>query len=205
MNKVLLNKIASTLLISVLFVLPLLLVGCNNSNIGYRGVIVTKGSFSFSFSYPDCLKDRDNSTLNRSIDEFIFLSDSEDIGIDGQVHDKKLFRMTISDFTSGIVDARTYIDKAIGTLTSGNYPIEQVEILERSGKTIAGEPGELLHFSFLARKPSSFDGHLTSCRYLAFVYGNYIWTLDYFAYIELENEASLEFEHIIKSFKFQKE
>jgi hypothetical protein len=198
------TKNTSLYLFLLVFVLILpLFVGCNGDNAGYEKATVIKGSMTFSFEYPNSLKDTDNSIKNRFIYEFIRLGDSIDTKIDGKTHTRKSLRVGIWDITSSIFDAKTKIDREVEILTAGNYLIQQVEILERSNTLISGISGELLHFNAVfPDETSTSENHLMSSRSLAFVYEGYIWVIDYNTYVELENEASVEFEHIVKSFKF---
>jgi hypothetical protein len=197
-----LKKTTLSLLLVVLVLNLPLFAGCNGGNDRYDKVTVTKGSMTFSFEYPNSLKDGNNSTKNRFLYESIGLDETKDIKIDGKVHTTKSLGIYINNITSTIFDAKTEIDRSVEILTAGNYPIEQVKILERSNMMIAGISGEMLHFNAVLPETKSFDNHLMSSRSLSFVYGGYIWVIDYYTYVELENEASVEFEHIVNSFKF---
>jgi hypothetical protein len=197
-----LSKTMSYLLLVVLVLNLTLFTGCNRGNTKYEKITIIKGSMTFSFEYPNSLKDVDNSTKNRFIYELIKLSDFEDIGLDGKKHETKFLSISIWDITSSIFDAKTQIDRSVYILTAGNYPIKQVKILERSNIMISGISGDMLHFNAVFPEAESYDNHLMSCRYLAFVYEGYVWEIDYYTYVELGNEASVEFAHIVNSFKF---
>lgn len=179
----------------------ILMTGCNDGDTGYKEVTVTKGSITFSFDYPDTLWDSSNTTQNSFIYEWIFLSDSADDNQIGKIQYKKALVIRIWDITNEFFNAETVIDQTIEVLTTGNYPFEQVELLKRTNTMISGISGEMVHYNAVFPENAN-NNHLMSCHKLAFIYRDYIWAIDYNAYIELENEASAEFEHIVKSFQF---
>jgi hypothetical protein len=197
-----LKKTALNLFLTVLVLNLPLFTGCNGGNAGYEKATVTKGAITFSFECPKSLNDSNNSTQNTYIYKSIVLSETIDIRVDGRVHDKKLLSIRMQDFTNTIFDAKTEIDRSVYILTAGNFPVQQVKILERSNITISGISGEMLHFNAVFPEIKEYDNHLISSRSLSFVYGGYIWVIDYDTYEELESEASVEFEHIVNSFKF---
>jgi hypothetical protein len=174
--------------------------GCTASK--YEKVTVSQGSMPFTFEYPKSLKTGDDFN-DWILVHYIYLSSTKHDG-DGKEHTEKLLRIAIDDFTSNIPDASASIASTVRILTASNYPIKNVEILERTGMTVAGITGEMIHYNAVFPATPSYDNHLMSCRELAFVYKQYVWKISYDTYAELENEAAAEFDNIVNSFKFIK-
>jgi hypothetical protein len=171
------------------------------SNDSYRTVTIQKGGVRIFFEYPNSYKDPANSLKENNRGE------------ENQVILYHLYTSTpiqkvdmvfgIDIQTSGLLypNAKNALENYLTRLKNSSYD-NKFKLIERSSIDLSNVHGELAVFSVSYLPDSLLGDQLSEVRVIYLDYNNQIWNFGIEAHKELAEKAKIDFEHIIKSFKF---
>ncbi|OGO18776.1 MAG: hypothetical protein A2Z15_07840 [Chloroflexi bacterium RBG_16_50_11] len=188
---------AITIILSILILVGIFPAGCANDDSGYVRVTAVKRGISFSFEYPALYYKYTSDVFDDNTnDHSVVLLYRSPGNFQGKA-DKQIYIRPCEPLPDR-PDASTWTEEHLKILKNGD---PRYELIERSTIQVAGISGEMAVYN-TSVLGNYLSAPYTVCRDAYIDYQGYIWKISVMAVTAIEDEVKLDFEHLIKSFKF---
>lgn len=185
------NLCISVILTILMLFLGIGLTGCS----AYREATVIKNGLRFYFEYPRSYSDRNYSLNDKevdSVDLYRYIPGSKDLEAD------KAIQVKIWSADANTPSARAFLDGFLEDITWFNTSFK---LIDRSPIRVSNIDGEMIVFSEQAGVNLLITGS-TKCWDVNLDYKGKICTISVWANLNNAEEAKLDFDHLVQSFKF---